>query len=188
VEGNGEAELTAEAGVVQSATLENSPRVQSVAGEQTTTGTVVQRGDNEVDQKLDLDLSGGDAIAGAQVIALSGVDGNVTIQASNSSRNASARGGDAKTSMRSAAEAAPRVSLVRGTSTVLAAATGTVRAEQSAAPVVELSVTQASGGASPSGVGTTAGNTGTATGSATVQQTVSTTSRPTSLSELSPQP
>lgn len=186
VDGDGEIQATAEAGVVQSATLDASPRVLAVSGEQTTSGAVIQRGDVVVEQEVDLDLSGGDAIAGGQVIALSGVEGNVTIEASNNSRHATARGGDAQPNVNSTATAAPRVSLGGGsTGTVLSTATGTAQTEQSAAPVVRLSVTQGSGG---TGSSMSPGNAGTATGSANVQQTASTTSSPTSLTELTGQP
>jgi hypothetical protein len=188
-DGDGEVQAAAEAGVVQSATLESSPAVLTASGEQTTSGAVIQRGDVVAEQEVDLGVTGGDAIAGGQVIGLSGVEGNVTIAASNNSRHATARGGDAQSNVNSTATAAPRVSLDGGNSAVQTGATATVEAEQSAAPEVRLSVSQTSGGTGPStDAGTTPGNVGTATGSANVQQTASTTSSPTIINRLSAQP
>jgi hypothetical protein len=166
--------------VTQFASVQSAPTAVATAGEQTVSGTLIHEGDNEVDLESDVDLVAGDAVAGSQVIALAGVQGNVVIEANNSSRFARATGGDAELTEELEARSGPRLE-IGGTNThVEAVAMGATGIGQTATPNVTLDVTSSSPGSTTNGDGVEidAVNLATVTGSAPVMQSATAVVQP----------
>jgi hypothetical protein len=101
-----------------------------------------QSGDNSAEVDVDSEGEGGDAIAGSQVITVTGA-GNTNITANNDSRFATARGGDVNGNTNININNGPTVS-VRGPSQSAAAnAAGVASTTQSALPKVQITLEQA---------------------------------------------
>ena len=102
---------------------------------------VNHRGDNKLDNDLDGEAEGGDAIAGSQIITVTGAQ-NSQITAHNRSRHAKARGGDAKGEITVRGNVGPKVKITGPSGGSSANATGEAEISQVASPNVAFEVDQ----------------------------------------------
>ncbi|MEX0875756.1 MAG: hypothetical protein WD646_00795 [Actinomycetota bacterium] len=173
-------DITSAASTTQTATVQSQPTAIALAGEHTVGANLIHEGDNVVDLDLEAELAAGDAVAGSQIIALAGVDGEVTIEANNNSRFARARGGDAVDTTQIEARSGPTLEVDGDAAEVEAVAMGATEIVQTATPNVSIDVTGSSTGSSTSpAIG--AGNLANATGSAPVVQSATAVVSPTAV-------
>jgi hypothetical protein len=168
INGSNTANVTGSAPVTQSATAITNPTAIASVGSIDKNATLLQDGDNSSEFDPELILAAGDGVAGSQIMGLAGVSGSVNIDASNTSRFASGRGGDAESFIDASVDSGPQITLGGNTINVVANAEGVAIVSQTAAPVVTLDVEQTS---SPTGQ-IVVDNTASAEGSGIVSQTV----------------
>ncbi|MEX0875755.1 MAG: hypothetical protein WD646_00790 [Actinomycetota bacterium] len=168
INGSNTANVTGSAPVTQSATAITNPTAIASVGSIDKNATLLQDGDNSSEFDPELILAAGDGVAGSQIMGLAGVSGSVNIDASNTSRFASGRGGDAESFIDASVDSGPQITLGGNTINVVANAEGVAIVSQTAAPVVTLDVEQVS---SPTGQ-IVVDNTASAEGSGILSQTV----------------
>ncbi len=162
-----------DSGAAQSASLDDSEDVMALSGEQTMSRSVVYEADGVDEQETIVGVAGGDAIAGGQVIGVAAIGGDVTVNASNQSFDATALGGDVALEVQTRTGAAPRITLTENPTEGSADFNGTPPdpfGSQTATGAIQSNSNEAS----------TSVGSGPATGSATMQQTASTGSAPAS--------
>jgi hypothetical protein len=100
-----------------------------------------QEGDNKSEADIEGESEGGDAIAGSQVISVTGA-ARSEIRATNTSRFATAKGGDAKGSVNVNVRVGPTVTNSEPTGRVSADARGDAGISQSATPIIGVTLDQ----------------------------------------------
>jgi len=100
-----------------------------------------QQGNNDVDVDFDGEGQGGDAIAGSQVITVTG-GGDSTIVANNKSRFARAKGGDVEGKIETTINNGPKLEIREPSSSATANAGGVARTTQVARPNVTITLDQ----------------------------------------------
>lgn len=130
-----------------------------------------QDGANESNIDVDNDGEGGDAIAGSQVISVTG-SGDVNITANNSSKYAKAQGGDVEANVKINVDNGPELKVTGGSGGAASSAEGLAVTSQLADPQVSVTLDQtgfATGEAVFTGAGLAAGF---ATGTSVLSQTL----------------
>jgi hypothetical protein len=122
-----------------------------------------QEGNNEAEVDIDAEGQGGDAIAGSQVISVTG-SGDTQITANNRSRFARAKGGDVKGTVETTINNGPRVQVERDSSSTNAVVGGLTQITQDARPTVRATLDQFSLPTGTPTLSSTAFATGSATG------------------------
>jgi hypothetical protein len=102
-----------------------------------------QEGNNDAEVDVDAEARGGDAIAGSQVISVTG-GGDKSIVANNTSRFARAKGGDVNGKIETTINNGPKLEVETSSSGTTANAGGTARTTQDARPNVTVTLDQLS--------------------------------------------
>lgn len=104
-------------------------------------GCLEQHGDNEAEAENDFEGTGGDGVAGSNVIGAAG-SGDTEITANNNSRFADAEGGDVTANSQQVIDNGPDLTVEGGEVNVTAIATGVSTVSQVATPNVEITLNQ----------------------------------------------
>ena len=165
----GRAVRVAVAGVLLAAGLHPSPGLAACRPDDG--ACLEQEGDNDTAVEVENEGQGGDAIAGSQVISVTG-GGNTNITANNQSRFARARGGDVDSKVNVNVDNGPRLRVSRPSSEPSATSSGQAVTVQEADPRGTITLDQ-TGSASGDSVLTATGlAAGFATGASVLSQTL----------------
>jgi hypothetical protein len=136
------ANITGIAPVSQTAVAITNPQAFAQAGPNNTLGTLVQlRGKNKLNFDIDNEGTGGDAIAGSNVIGVAGA-GNTTINANNNSEFSRSQGGEVNFDNVQTGNNGPREDVQGGRVTVTSIATGIATVNQTATPNITVNLLQ----------------------------------------------
>jgi len=108
-----------------------------------TAGCLNQEGDNDAESDNDFEGTGGDGVAGSNVIGTAG-SGDTDITASNDSRFADAEGGNVEAESNTTINNGPELSVEGGNTDVTAIATGISTVNQLATPEISITLNQVS--------------------------------------------
>jgi hypothetical protein len=127
----------------QTGTAVTNPVATATAGESTTHADITQDGDNDLHIFDTANLTGGDGVAGSEVIGAAG-SGATNITAANTSTDANSEGGDATGDYAFVGGGGPSVTATGPAITVTAIASGTATVEQAFTPSIAFLINQTS--------------------------------------------